>query len=73
MHMDDNRVFWVIKNTIRDGGSPAQYAAYTVDTVDTVVMVYTVDMVYTDTIETVYNIQTALHCLNSLKYAYIYC
>ena len=33
----------VIENTIRDGGSIALNAAYTVDTVD---MVYTVKMVY---------------------------
>ena len=45
-----------------------------VDTVDTF---YTVDMVYSvytvDTVDTVYTIQTALHCLDSSKYAYIYC
>ena len=35
------------KNTIRDGGSTALYAAYTVDTIYTVDMVYTVNMVYT--------------------------
>ena len=33
------------RNTIRDGGSTALYAAYTVDTVVTVYTVYTVDMV----------------------------
>ena len=34
----------------------------------------TVDMVYIlDTVYTVYTIQTALHCLNSSMYAYIYC
>ena len=45
------------KNTIRDGGSTALYAAYTVGTVytvDNVDMVYTADMVYTfDTVYTV--------------------
>ena len=39
-------------------------------------MVYTIDMVYyVDTVNTVYivcAIQTALHCLNSSIYAYIY-
>ena len=35
------------KNTIRDGGSTALYAAYTVDMVFTVDTVYTVDMVFT--------------------------
>ena len=33
------------KNTIRDGGNTALYAAYTVDTVDAVYTVDTVDMV----------------------------
>ena len=42
------------KNIIRDGGSTALYAAYTVDTVD---MVYTVDTAYT-----IYTIEFALHC-----------
>ena len=38
---------------------------YTVD------MVCTVDMVYkVDTVDTVYAIQIALHCLNSSVYAY---
>ena len=53
------------KNTIRDGGSTALYAAYTVDmvfTVDTVYtvdMVFTVDMVYTiDTVDNVDNVDT---------------
>ena len=32
------------KNTARDGGSTALYAAYTVDTFDTFDTVYTVDM-----------------------------
>ena len=48
-------MFWVTykRNTIRDGGITALYAAYTVDTVvtvytfDTVDIVTTVDMVYT--------------------------
>ena len=35
------------KNTIRDGGSTALYAAFTVDTVYTIDLVYTVDMFYT--------------------------
>ena len=38
------------KNTIRDGGSTALYAAHTLETVytvDTIDMVYPVDMVYT--------------------------
>ena len=35
------------KYTIRDGGSTAPYAAYTVDMVFTVDTVYTVDMVFT--------------------------
>ena len=36
-------------------------------------MVYTVDMFNTvDMVYTVYTIQTALHCLNSSMYAYIY-
>ena len=53
------------KNTIRDGGSTALYAAYTiytVYTVDTVDMVYTGDMVCTVdmiTLDTVYTIQTS--------------
>ena len=33
------------RNTIRDGGSTALYAAYTVDTIVTVYTVDTVDMV----------------------------
>ena len=51
------------ENTIRDEGSTVLYAACTVDTDDTVHMVYTVDTAYT--------IQTALHCLNISMYAYI--
>ena len=35
------------KNTIRDGGSTALYAAYTVDMVYIIDMVYTLDLVYT--------------------------
>ena len=65
-----------IKNTIRDGGSTALYAVYTVYTVDMVYtfdMVYNVDMVYTvdsvETVNTVNTIQTALHCLDSGMYA----
>ena len=46
-----------VKNTTRDGGSTALYTAYTVD------MVSTVDIVYT--------IQIALHCLKSSIHAYI--
>ena len=37
----------VNKNTIRDWGITALYAAYTVDMVDTVYSVTTVDMAYT--------------------------
>ena len=43
------------------------------DTVDTVHIVYAVDMDYiVDMVYTVYTIQTAWHCLNSIMYAYIY-
>ena len=46
------------------------YAAYTVDTVDTVYIIGTVETVYTvDTVDTVYTIQTTLHFLNSNMYA----
>ena len=44
-----------------------RYAVYTVDMVYTVYMIYTVD-----TVDTVYTIQTALYCINSTMYAYIY-
>ena len=55
-----------IKNTIsRDGGSTALKTAYTVDTVNFVDVV--------DTAHVVYIIETALHCLNSSTYTYIYC
>ena len=53
------------KKNIRDRGGIVLYAVYTVD------MVYTVDTV--DTVYTVCTFQTALHCLNSTMYAYIYC
>ena len=56
------------ENTSRDGGSTALYTIYTVYTVYTVYTAYTVYTVYT-----VYTIQTALHCLNSSMFAYIYC
>ena len=55
-----------IKNTIsRDGGSTALKTAYTVGTVNFVDVV--------DTAHVVYIIETALHCLNSSTYTYIYC
>ena len=54
-----------MRNKIPSEMKEALYAAYTVDTDDTVLMVYTVDTAFT--------IQTALHCLNSSMYAYIYC
>ena len=55
-----------IKNTIsRDGGSTALKTAYTVDTVNFVDII--------DTAHVVYIIETALHCLNSGTYTYIYC
>ena len=55
-----------IKNTIsRDGGSTALKTAYTVDTVNFVDVV--------DTAHVVYIIETALHCLNSSTYSYVYC
>ena len=55
-----------MKNTIsRDGGSTALKTAYTVDTVNFVDVV--------DTAHVVYIIETALHCLNSSTYTYIYC
>ena len=50
------------KNTIRDGGSTVPDTAYTVYTV------YTVHTVFT-----AFTIKTALHCLNSSRYVYIYC
>ena len=62
MHIDQTENLITI-NTIKGGGSTAQYAAYTVDTVYTVAtvdMVYTVDIVYT--VYTVFTIQTALQC-----------
>ena len=53
----------VRKNTIRDGGSTALFAAYTVDNVDTVYIVYTVDMVNTlvVTIDIVYTVCCILY------------
>ena len=61
---------YVLKeNTIRDGGSTALSAAYTVNTVDTVDRVYTVDMVCT--VYTVHTIETVLHCSNVSMYVYI--
>ena len=42
------------KNTIKDGGSTALFAAYTVDNVDTVYTVDTVDMV--DTVDIIYTV-----------------
>ena len=53
-----DEIRFILKNTIRDGGSTALYTAYTVDTVDrayTVDTVYTVYMIYTVDI-----VQTAL-------------
>ena len=56
-----------VKNTIIDAGSIALHVVSTVD------MAYILDMVYIlDTVYTVYTIQTALHCLNSSMYSYIY-
>ena len=50
------------KNSNRDGGSTALYAAFTVDTLDMVYivdMVYTVEMVYTvDTVDTANTVDT---------------
>ena len=57
-----DEIRFALKNTIRDGGSTALYTAF---------IVYTVYIVYP--VKTVYTIQTALHCLNSSIYAYIYC
>ena len=59
-----------MRNKIPSEMKVALYAAYTVDTDETVHMVYTVLMVYT--VDTAFTIQTALHCLNSSIYAYIY-
>ena len=51
------------KNTIRDGGSTALYAAYTVDTND---MVYTVDMDYTFNMVTLFTRYKILNHLDTL-------
>ena len=79
VRFSQNPIVVHLKKAIRDGGSTVLYTAYIVDTVDAV---YTVDTVYTfytvDTVYTVYTVntvctsQTALHCLNSSIYAYIY-
>ena len=54
-----------IKNTNRDAGSTALYIAHTVYTVPTVFTFYIVHIVNA--------VQTALHCLKSSMYAYMYC
>ena len=57
--------FWraINRNTIRDGGSTALYAAYTVDTVYIVDMVYAFDMVYTvDMVDIAWNTMYNVHC-----------
>ena len=51
------------RNMIRDGGSTALYAVYTIGTVD---IVYTVDMVYI--VDTVYAVDTVyMICFTLLK------
>ena len=60
----------MLKNTIRHGGSTAQYVVDTVDIVDTVDTVNTVDTVDTiDTVDTVHTVQTDLHYFQSSMYA----